>query len=97
VGHPYRAASGSLGDLQGPVSRTGAIRDIAVGIYPRRAPLRRGLCDRIIWEGKKGEPSKPVMPLDLNVRPILDGNYIIPKTVEYIKRNAAAKKPFFVY
>jgi hypothetical protein len=51
----------------------------------------------MIWEGKKGEPSKPVMPLDLNVRPIVDGNYIIPKTVEYIKRNAAAKKPFFVY
>jgi arylsulfatase A-like enzyme len=37
------------------------------------------------------------MPLDLKVRPIVDGNYIIPKTVEYIKRNAAAKKPFFVY
>jgi hypothetical protein len=51
----------------------------------------------MIWEGKKGEPSEPVMPLDLNVRPILDGNYIIPKTVEYIKRNVAAKKPFFVY
>ena len=51
----------------------------------------------MIWEGKKGEPSKPVMPLDLKVRPIMDGQYIIPKTVEYIKRNAAAKKPFFVY
>jgi arylsulfatase A-like enzyme len=51
----------------------------------------------MIWEGKKGEPSKPVTPLDLNVRPILDGNYIIPKTIECIKRNAAAKKPFFVY
>jgi arylsulfatase A-like enzyme len=51
----------------------------------------------MIWEGKKGEPSKPVMPLDLNLRPILDGKYIIPKTVEYINRNAAAKKPFFVY
>ena len=51
----------------------------------------------MIWEGKKGEPSKPVMPLDLKVRPIVDGQYIIPKTVEYIKRNAAAKKPFFVY
>src|SRR5208282_2326053 len=32
-----------------------------------------------------------------NVRPILDGNYIIPKTIECIKRNAAAKQPFFVY
>jgi arylsulfatase A-like enzyme len=51
----------------------------------------------MIWEGKKGEPSKPVMPLDLNVRPIVDEKYIVPKTVDYIKRNAAAKKPFFVY
>jgi arylsulfatase A-like enzyme len=51
----------------------------------------------MIWEGKKGQPSTPVMPLDLKVRPIVDGDYIIPKTVEYIKRNAAAKKPFFVY
>jgi arylsulfatase A-like enzyme len=51
----------------------------------------------MIWEGKKGEPSKPVMPLDLEVRPIVDEKYIIPKTVEYIKREAAAKKPFFVY
>ena len=56
-----------------------------------------GIPTPMIWEGKKGEPSKPVMPLDLKVRPILDGNYIIPKTVEYIKRNAAAKQPFFVY
>ena len=31
------------------------------------------------------------------MRPIVDEKYIIPKTVEYIKRNAAAKKPFFVY
>jgi arylsulfatase A-like enzyme len=51
----------------------------------------------MIWEGKKGHPSTPVMPLDLKVRPIVDGEYIIPKTVEYIQRNAAAKKPFFVY
>jgi arylsulfatase A-like enzyme len=51
----------------------------------------------MIWEGKKGEPSKPVMPLDLKVRPIVDEKYIVPKTVEYIQRNASAKKPFFVY
>jgi arylsulfatase A-like enzyme len=37
------------------------------------------------------------MPLDLKVRLIVDEKYIVPKTVEYIKRNAAAKKPFFVY
>jgi arylsulfatase A-like enzyme len=51
----------------------------------------------MIWEGKKGGLSKAVMPLDLKVRPIVDEQYIIPKTIEYIKRNAAAKKPFFVY
>src|SRR5580704_16917909 len=56
-----------------------------------------GMPEPMIWEGKKGEPSKPVMPFDLKVRPILDGDYIIPKTVDYINRNAAAKKPFFVY
>jgi len=51
----------------------------------------------MLWEGKKGQPSRPVMPLDLKLRPIVDEKYIIPKTVEYIKRNAAANKPFFVY
>jgi arylsulfatase A-like enzyme len=56
-----------------------------------------GMPAPMIWEGKKGAPSKPVMPLDLTVRPIVDEKYIIPKTVDYIKRNAAAKKPFFVY
>ena len=56
-----------------------------------------GLPTPMLWEGRKGEQSKPVMPLDLNVRPIVDEKYIIPKTVEFIKRNAAAKKPFFVY
>jgi arylsulfatase len=56
-----------------------------------------GMSVPMIWEGKKGEPSKPVMPFDLKVRPILDEKYIVPKTVEYIKRKAAAKKPFFAY
>jgi arylsulfatase A-like enzyme len=56
-----------------------------------------GMPAPMIYEGKKGELSKPVMSLDLTVRPIVDGKYIIPKTVEFIKRNAAAKKPFYVY
>ncbi len=56
-----------------------------------------GMAVPMIWEGKKGQPSTPVMPLDLKVRPVVDGDYIIPKTVDFIKRNAAAKKPFFVY
>lgn len=51
----------------------------------------------MIWEGRKGQPSRPVMPLDLKVRAIVDQEYIIPKTIDFIKRKAEAKKPFFVY
>jgi arylsulfatase len=56
-----------------------------------------GMEPPMIWEGKKGEPSTPVMPLDLDVRPIVDEQYIVPKTIDFIKRQAAAKQPFFVY
>ena len=42
----------------------------------------------MVWEGKKGQKSTPVMPLDLKIRPVIDEKYIIPKTVEYIKKNA---------
>jgi arylsulfatase len=50
-----------------------------------------------ILEGVKGQPTKVAMPLDMKVRPIVDGQYLIPKTIDFIKRQAAAKKPFFVY
>lgn len=56
-----------------------------------------GMKPPMIWEGKKGQSSTAVMPLDLNVRSIVDEKYIIPKTVDFIKREAAAKKPFFIY
>jgi arylsulfatase len=51
----------------------------------------------MVWAGKKGQKSKAVMPLDLKIRPVIDEKYIIPKTVDYIKKNAAEDKPFFVY
>lgn len=56
-----------------------------------------GMQPPMIWEGRKGQPSTPVMPLDMQVRPVVDGKYIVPKTIDFIKRQAAAKKPFFVY
>jgi arylsulfatase A-like enzyme len=56
-----------------------------------------GMPEPMIWEGKKGQPSKATMPFDLKVRPIVDEKYIIPKTIDFIKQNAAAKKPSFVY
>ncbi|NGZ10595.1 MAG: arylsulfatase [Nitrospira sp. LK70] len=56
-----------------------------------------GMKPPMIWEGKKRQASTPAMPLDLAVRGVVDEKYIIPKTIDFIKRNAAAKKPFFVY
>jgi arylsulfatase A-like enzyme len=56
-----------------------------------------GMPAPMIWEGKKGEPSKAVMPLDLEVRPTVDEKYLVPKTIDFINKNAAAKKPFYVY
>lgn len=50
-----------------------------------------------VLEGKKGEPSKPVMAMDMKLRPIIDADYLIPKTIDFIKAQAAAEKPFFVY
>ncbi|HEY6325247.1 MAG TPA: sulfatase-like hydrolase/transferase [Candidatus Cybelea sp.] len=56
-----------------------------------------GMKPPMLMEGKKGQPSTPAMPLDLSVRGIVDEKYLIPKTIDFIQRNAAAKKPFFVY
>jgi arylsulfatase len=58
---------------------------------------KAGVKPPMVWEGKKGQPSTPVMPLDLNLRPVVDEKYIIPKTIDFMKRQAAAKTPFFVY
>ena len=56
-----------------------------------------GVPTPMIWQGVKAKPSTPVMPLDLKVRPIVDEKYIIPKTIDFINRQASAGKPFFVY
>lgn len=50
-----------------------------------------------VLEGKKGEKSKIAMELDMELRPVIDGEYLVPKTVDYIKTQAAAGEPFFVY
>lgn len=50
-----------------------------------------------ILQGKKGEPSTKVMPFDLALRAVIDQKYNVPKTIDFIKKNAAAKKPFFVF
>jgi arylsulfatase A-like enzyme len=49
-----------------------------------------------IWEGRKGEPSKPVRDLNMEVRPFMD-EMIAKHTTDYIAKQARAGKPFFVY
>jgi arylsulfatase len=49
-----------------------------------------------IWEGVKGSKVRAVDDFNLQTRPLMDEK-IASRTVEFIKRNASAKKPFFVY
>jgi hypothetical protein len=62
--------------------------DVAAGVDP--SGLEASSSGRV-------RSANPMMPLDLKMRPAVDEKYTVPKAIEYIKRNAAEKKPFFVY
>ena len=50
-----------------------------------------------IWEGRKGSPSKPVAPFDMQAKTFMDES-IARHSVEYIKNHTKDKsKPFFLY
>ena len=49
-----------------------------------------------IWTGKKGEPSKKVKEFNLEARALLDGE-VVEKTAAFIRKQASAKKPFYIY
>jgi arylsulfatase len=49
-----------------------------------------------IWEGRAGEPSRPVKPFDLRTRATLDRE-VTERTVEFMRRNRRARRPFFAY
>jgi len=49
-----------------------------------------------IWAGKKGEPSKKVKEFDLESRALLDGE-IVAKTSAFIRKQARADRPFYIY
>jgi arylsulfatase A-like enzyme len=49
-----------------------------------------------IWEGKKGGTQTAVREMNMEVRPLLD-ELIVGKATDYIKRAAAADKPFYTY
>jgi arylsulfatase A-like enzyme len=58
---------------------------------------KSGIPAPMIWEGKKGEKSTEVMPLTLESRKGIDEKHFVPKTIDFIKKNAATNKPFFIY
>jgi len=65
--------------------------------YSRYALFRQlGLPTPEVWEGRRGSPSKPVEEFNLETKRFMDEN-IAKRSVEYIKRQAALKKPFFLY
>jgi arylsulfatase A-like enzyme len=49
-----------------------------------------------IWEGRAGEPSRPVKPFNLQSRATLDRE-VTSRTVEFMRRNQRAGRPFFAY
>jgi arylsulfatase A-like enzyme len=49
-----------------------------------------------IYEGRKGEKVRRVAPLDLDSRRTIEAE-ITNRTVDFIKRNASAGKPFYAY
>jgi arylsulfatase A-like enzyme len=49
-----------------------------------------------IWEGKSGEASKSVKPFNLETRRLVDREST-DRAVDFMTRNARARKPFFLY
>ena len=49
-----------------------------------------------IHEGRKGEPQRAVADFDLSSRPFMDEG-IADRSADFIKRNAAEGRPFFLY
>jgi len=49
-----------------------------------------------VYDGKKGSSPQKVKPYDLKERPLIDKD-LTDKAIDFMKRQAKAKKPFFVY
>ena len=55
-----------------------------------------GVAETYVMEGKKGEVPKKVRPYRLDYRPLIDRD-LTDKAIKFMKRQAGANKPFFVY
>ncbi|UCE64421.1 MAG: arylsulfatase [Nitrospirota bacterium] len=55
-----------------------------------------GVSETYVMAGKKGEVPKKVRPYRLDYRPLIDRD-LTDRAIGFMKKNAAAKKPFFIY
>jgi arylsulfatase len=55
-----------------------------------------GVEETFVMEGRKGKEPKKVRPYRLDYRPLIDGD-LTEKAIDFMKRQAQAKNPFFVY
>lgn len=55
-----------------------------------------GVAETFVMEGKKGEVPKKVRPYRLDYRPLIDRD-LTDRAIGFMKKNAPAKKPFFIY
>jgi arylsulfatase len=55
-----------------------------------------GIAETYVMKGKKGETPKKVKPYRLDYRPLIDRD-LTDKALDFIDRQAKARKPFFVY
>ena len=55
-----------------------------------------GVAETYVMEGRKGQTPENVRPYRLDYRPLIDAD-LTDKAIDFIERQAAADKPFFVY
>jgi arylsulfatase A-like enzyme len=55
-----------------------------------------GVAETFVMEGKKGSTPKQVRPYRLDYRPLIDRD-LTDKAIDFMKRQSANQKPFFVY
>jgi arylsulfatase len=55
-----------------------------------------GVAETFVMEGKEGSAPKKVRPYRLDYRPLIDRD-LTDRAIDFIERNAAARKPFFLY
>ena len=55
-----------------------------------------GVPETYVMEGRKGQTPEPVRPYRLDYRPLIDAD-LTDKAIDFMKRQAKADKPFFLY